>query len=193
MLTIHTTRTQFHVRCLSVSFAGSRHGSVVPQVANLLVGSLATHGFSFLVGCAPGIDACFRAALARQSAAKAIVACAFTSREKTYASPQLTALTVVPSGLSPAAALHRRTVWMVRRASLLVLFPIDPPTGKWGKGSTLAFNTALYNLKPVFVVTSIRLTPIPSFLIVAASLCNEVSGYWVLPYPDSKGVCGDEW
>ena len=127
MLTIQSQSTHVQVRCRSVAFAGSRHGSVDPRAAD-----------------------------------------------------RMRALTVVPKGLSPAAALHRRTVWMARRASVLVLFPIDPHTGGWGKNSTLAFNAALYNPKPVFVV--------------ASSLCDVVSGFWVLPYPDQKGgVCGDEW
>ena len=194
MLTIQTQGTQLRVRCRSVAFAGSRHGSVDPQVAGPLVGSLSSIGFSFFVGCAPGIDACFRDALSRHESAKTIVACAFETRERKLSSHRLCALTVVPDGLTPAAALHRRTVWMVRRASVLVLFPIDPHTGRWGKGSTLAFNTALYNLKPVFVVSNERPDPIPSFLVVAASLCDVVSGYWVLPYPEQQGgVCGDEW
>ena len=101
---------------------------------------------------------------------------------------------MVPHGLNPAAALHRRTVWLVRRASVLVLFPIDPHTGTWGKGSTLAFNTALYNLTPVFVVTHQQPDPVPSYLVVAASLCDAVSGFWVVPYPEQPGgVCNDEW
>ena len=83
---------------------------------------------------------------------------------------------------------------MVRRASVFVLFPIDPHTGKWGKGSTLAFATALYNLKPVFEATHVRPDPVPSFLVVASSLCDVVSGYWVLPCPEQQGgICGDEW
>ncbi len=76
MLTIQTQGTQLQVRCRSVAFAGSRHGSVDPQVAGPLVGSLSSLGFSFFVGCAPGIDACFRDALSRHESAKAIVACA---------------------------------------------------------------------------------------------------------------------
>jgi len=194
MLTIQTQSTQLRVRCRSVAFAGSRHGSVNPRVAGPLVGSLSSFGFSFVVGCAPGIDACFRDALSDNPSAKTIVACAFVTRERKLSSKQLCALTVVPDGLTPAAALHRRTVWMVRRASVLVLFPINPQTGRWGKGSTLAFNTALYNLKPVFVATDERPDPIPSFLVVAASLCDVVPGYWILPYPEQQGgVCGDEW
>ena len=194
MLTIQANGTRFTLQCRSVAFAGSRHGSVNPELADQLVGSLSFLGSSFLVGCAPGIDACFRDAIASHGSVSAIVACAFRAREKRMGSSGLCALTVVPERLTPAAALHRRTVWLVRRASILVLFPLDPSTGRWGTGSTLAFNTALYNLKPVFVVTDTAPDPVPSFMIVAATLCGVLSGYWVVPLPDrQEGVCGDEW
>ena len=194
MLTISTHGRQLALSCRSVAFAGSRHGSLNRELADRLVGSLCSHGSSFLVGCAPGIVACFRDAVARNGSARAVVACAFKAREKRLGTAGLCAVTVVPEKLSPAAALHRRTVWLVRRSSLLVLFPLDPSTGRWGKGSTLAFNTALYNLKPVFVAAGKPPDPVPSFAIVAASLCDVLSGYWVVPLPDQQeGVCGDEW
>lgn len=107
MLTIQTQSTQLQVRCRSVAFAGSRHGSVDPKVAGPLVGSLSSLGFSFFVGCAPGVDAAFRKALSDNPSAKTIVACAFETRERKLSSKQLCALTVVPDGLRPAAALHR--------------------------------------------------------------------------------------
>ena len=194
MLTIHAHCVQAQVPCRSAAFAGSRRGSVDPPTANRLVGSLSSLGFSFLVGCAPGVDSCFRGALVRNRSAKGLIACAFSNRQRRFDSPQIPALTVVPAGLSPAAALHRRTVWLVRRASLLVLFPLDPLTGAWGKGSNLAFTTALYNLKPVFVVADSPPDPVPSYLIAEGALCDLVPGYWVLPYPEEQGgVCNDEW
>jgi len=194
MLTIHTHGVRAQVQCRSAAFAGSRRGTVDPFTADRLVSSLSSLGFSFLVGCAPGIDSCFRDALARHGSANAIVACAFKHRQRRFGSARMCALTVAPEGLSPAAALHRRTVWLVRRASLLVLVPDDPITGKWGKGSALAFTTALYNLKPVFVATDQPPDPIPSYIIAAGSLCDLVPGYWVLPYPeDEGGDCNDEW
>ena len=194
MLTIHAHGVQAQVRCRSVAFAGSRRGSIDPPTADRLVGSLSSLGFSFLVGCAPGIDSCFRGALTRNGPANSIVACAFKDRQQRFESPQMCAFTVVPECLSPAAALHRRTVWLVRRASLLALFPVDPLTGRWGKGSTLAFTTALYNLKPIFVATDVPPDPIPSYLVAAGSLCGLVPGYWVLPYPEEEGgAWDDEW
>ena len=194
MLTVQANGTRLTLQCRSVAFAGSRRGSVNPELADRLIGSFSSQGSSFLVGCASGIDACFRDALARHRSVHGVVACAFKAREKRMGSSRLCALTVVPERLTPVAALHRRTVWLVRRASILVLFPLDPSTGRWGEGSTLAFNTALYNLKPVFVVTSTQPDPVPSFLIVAATLCGVLSGYWIVPLPDGQeGVCGDEW
>ena len=193
MLTIHTHGVRAQVQCRSAAFAGSRRGSVSPFTADRLVGSLSSLGFSFLVGCAPGIDSCFRDALARHGLANAIIACAFKSRQRYFGSSGVCALTVAPEGLSPAAALHRRTVWLVRRASLLVLLPDDPLTGIWGKGSTLAFTTALFNLKPIFVATDQPPDPIPSYLMAAGKLCDLVPGFWVLPYPVEGGVCNDEW
>jgi hypothetical protein len=87
------------------------------------------------------------------------------------------------------AQVRCRTV-CVRRASLLVLCPVDPLTGKWGKGSTLA----LYNLKPVFVAADQPTDPIPSYLVDAGSLCGLVPGVRTLPYPEEEGgVCDDEW
>ena len=194
MLTIHAHGVQAQVSCRSAAFAGSRRGSVDPPTADRLVGSLSALGFSFLVGCAPGFDSCFRGALFRNPSVKGIIACAFPNRQRRFDSPHVPALTVVPEGLSPAAALHRSTVWLVRRASLLVMFPTDPLSGAWGKGSTLAFTTALYNLKPVFVATASQPDPVPSYLTAAGTLCDLVPGYWVLPYPEEQGgMCNDEW
>ena len=105
----------------------------------------------------------------------------------------LLGIPVVPPGLSPAAALHRRTVWMVRRSGLVVLFPADPVFGRWGKGSTLAFNTAVYNLKPVFVSAPSAPRRSPLYRIFPASLFGIVSGFWVIPHQIyDGGPCDDE-
>ena len=143
---------RFQVRPAVVAFAGSRNGSLSESVTYPLVHAFHSLGFSLLTGCATGIDECFRSVMARQPYEQnSMVACAFASRARRFDPHGQFATPVVPSGLSPAAALHRRTVWMVRRCGLLVLFPADPVFGHWGKGSTLAFRTAVYNLKPVFV------------------------------------------
>ena len=167
----------FRVRPEVVTFAGSRRGSLPDSVAASIVHSLYALGCTFLTGCATGIDACFRKALMRRPYDQhSMVACAFESRARRFDSHGLGAFAVVPAGLSPAAALHRRTVWMVRRCGLLVLFPAE-----WGGGSTLAFRTAVYNLKPVFCASLITPPPSPLYRIFPASLFGIVSGFWVIP------------
>ena len=185
----------FRVPSLSVAFAGSRHLHLPQSVCRSLVDACAHLDFSFYVGCASGVDGCFRSALASSPAAeKTIVACAFPQRARRFSVGSLYATTVVPQGLTAKAALHRRTVWMVRRCSLLVLFPDDCETGRWGGGSTLAFRTALYNLKPVFVVTDYPPKRSEHYLLRRSSLFGVVDGWWVVPHPvEDGGTCDEQW
>ena len=118
-----------------VAFAGSRHGSLPDPVTEAVVNVFYAFDFTFLTGCASGIDGCFRRVLRHRPYTKrSMVACAFESRARRFDSRGLAEFAVVPDGLSPAAALHRRTVWMVRNCGLLVPFPADPVFGHWGKG-----------------------------------------------------------
>ena len=185
MVTFSVPRTsvQFHVRPQAVAFAGSRNGAVHRDTADALVEGFGRLGFGFLTGCASGIDGCFRSAFTVNPAVaeRAIVACAFEDRARRFSVGGVFATTVVPSNLSPAAALHRRTVWLVRHSSLLVSFPDDPRTGRWGKGSRLAYNTARLNLKPVFLVTEQPPKPSVGESIHASNLFGVVDGYWVVP------------
>ena len=121
-----------------------------------------------------------------------MVACAFENRARKVDAEGLLGIPVVPLGLSPAAALHRRTVWMVRRCGLVVLFPADPVFGHWGSGSTLAFRTAVYNLKPVFVSAPSAPKPSPLYNIYPASLFGIVPGFWIVPHQIYKGGPCDE-
>ena len=173
----------FRVRPQSVAFAGSRNGSVSRTCASALVEGFYHLGFGFLTGCAPGVDRCFRSAfvLNKDAAVRSIVACAFEDRARRFAVGEVFASTVVPPGLSLAAALHRRTVWVVRHASLLVLFPDNQDTGMWGRGSRLAFNTARHNLKPVFLVTSSPPKPMVGESVCPSNLFGVADGYWVVP------------
>ena len=115
------TAVSFRVPALSVAFAGSRHLHLPRSLCRSLAEACAQLDFSFYVGCASGVDDCFRTALASSpSAEKTIVACAFPGRARRFSVGSLYATTVVPNGLSAKAALHRRTVWMVRRCSLLL-------------------------------------------------------------------------
>jgi len=187
-------RLEFRIPARSVLLAGSRNGFVDPEQAERVTGALAAAGFSFLVGCATGVDACFRLTLAEreQWSESTFVACAFADRVRSSASRGLFASVVVPDGLSPTAALRRRTLWMVKRAELLVLFPDDPLTGRWGRGSTLAFRAATEQLKPVFVVSSTAPRRSPVYRVVAARLFDVVDGYWAVPHPVAAGTCDEE-
>jgi len=188
-------RLVFQVPARAVLLAGSRHGSVLRRVTDDLVEHLCRADFGLLIGCAPGIDECFRKAVCRNAAARemSFIACAFDSRRRQNEAAGLTASVVVPDGLSAAAALRRRTLWMVKRSVLLILFPDDPATGRWGKGSRLAFQAALFQLKPVFVVTAKRPPDSPHHRIIADSFFGVMDGYWAVPHPTELGTCDEEW
>ena len=184
----------FSVPQMSVLFAGSRYKKVSQSVCNSLVQALAKQGFSFLIGCAEGVDRSFRLAISKsQYHDRCFVACAFRQRLKEHYTCGLFASVVVPKNIPPKAALHRRTVWMVKRCSMVVLFPDNPKDGSWGKGSRLVFKAALYNLKPMFIVSS---TPPPRsihYRVLKSSLFGIVEGYWVVPHPIKEGgTCDDE-
>ena len=181
---------QLQLRPQVVAFAGSRRGSLPESVTSSLVHAFYALGLSLLTGCARGIDGCFRRVMAQHPFEQhSMVACAFAGRTRKFDSEGLFSASVVPSGLSPAAALHRRTVWMVRHCGLLVIFPSDPLSGRWGRGSTLAFRTALYNLKPVFCASPTAPPPSPLYRVYPDSLFGIVSGFWVVP---EAGSCDEE-
>lgn len=189
-----TRRLVFRVPTRAVLFAGSRNGFVDTALAGRLVTALSDSGFSFLVGCATGVDCSFRRTLAERSrwSDSTIVACAFASRVQSSQSRGLFAAVVVPEGLTPAAALRRRTLWMVKRAALVVLFPADPRTGRWGRGSRLAFRAATEQLKPVFVVSKTPPSRSPIYQVAPARLFDVVDGWWAVPYPVAAGTCDEE-
>ena len=185
----------FSVPQMSVLFAGSRYKVVSQRVCKPLVNALAKQGFSFLVGCANGVDRSFRLAISNSKYHdRCFVACAFSNRLKKYYTYGLFASVVVPKNITPKAALHRRTLWMVKRCSMVVLFPENPEDGSWGKGSRLVFRASLYNLKPMFIVST---TPPPKsihYRVFKSSLFGVVDGYWVVPHPIKEGgTCDDEW
>lgn len=165
-----------------VCFAGSRCGKVRKKVCNTLIQSYQKLGFRFLVGCAPGADQCFRQALSDLIPTERwTVHCAFPSRAQAFRQEGSPATCTVSNAPSAAAALHRRTVTMVSESSILVLLPDDPVTGTWGKGSRLAFNTAVQQHKPVFVVTAIPPLNTKQLKVTAGSLFGVISGYWIAP------------
>ena len=185
---------QFQVRGSAAAFAGSRYADVPENISRPVIHCLHALGFTFMTGCAAGVDRSFRQVLASPPYAKdSLIACAFDSRAHKFSTQALLAVTVVPVGLSPAAALHRRTVWMVRKASFLVAFPENPNNSRWGRGSSLAFRTAVYNLKPVFVAGESPPASSPLYYITAASLFGIVPGFWVVPHSIFEGgPCDDE-
>ena len=185
---------RFSVQGLGVFFAGSRHQEVRQEVCRSLIGGLAGDGFSFWVGCASGVDRCFRRALAESEYAERVfVGCAFSNRVKDLSNYGLFASVVVPERLSPKAALRRRTLWLVKRACLVCLFPDDPTTGQWGRGSQLVFRAALDQLKPVFVVCSGSPIHSDHYRVIGSCLYG-VSGFWVVPHPTTDGgPCDEEY
>jgi hypothetical protein len=183
----------FSVHAQSVMLAGSRNLELSPQLCKSLVNKLYVQGFGFFVGCAGGIDRCFRQALIYYPYYKrTFMACAFHERTKPEHTLGLFASVVVPEKIPYQAALARRTVWMARRCEMLVLFPTNPATGQWGKGSTLAFNTATLNLKPVFVVSESAPPESAVYNVFSASLFDIVNGFWVVPHPYNGGTCDEE-
>ena len=187
-------RLVFRIPARAAMLAGSRNGFVEPEEAERIVTALSDAGFSFLVGCATGVDACFRLTLAERAEGeeRTFIACAFADRLRASESRGLFASVVVPEGLSPAAALRRRTLWMVKRAELLVLFPDDLMSGRWGSGSTLAFRVATEQLKPVFVVSRRRPPAAPHYRVVASRFLDAATGYWAVPHPVAAGTCDEE-
>lgn len=180
---------RFSVPQLGVLLAGSRNRQVPQAVCQGLVSGLARDGFSFLVGCAPGVDRCFRKALAEYPYAdRVFVGCAFPNRINALSNYGLLASVVVPRGLSAKAALRSRTLWLVNRACLVALFPDDPTTGQWGRGSHLVFRTALDQLKPVFVVSA-REPQVSVHYRLLHSCLYGVKGFWVAP----QGPCDGQY
>jgi hypothetical protein len=184
---------RFAVPESGVLLAGSRHRELPQQVCRGLVEGLGQQGFAFLVGCAPGVDRSFRQALsASRYAENTLVACAFRSRVRALSGYGLASCWVVPEGLSARAALRRRTLWLVKRCCLAVLFPQDPYTGQWGLGSRLVYRACLDQLKPLFVASS-EAPRETEHVRVAGSTLYGVSGFWVVPHPTTEGgPCDDE-
>jgi len=186
---------RFSVPDMSVVFAGSRFLEVPQRTCKELISQCARHGFSFYTGCAEGVDRSFRRALANSPYKdRCFVACAFAQRVKYSHSYGLYASVVVPENLTPKAALHRRTLWMVKRCSMAVLFPENPRDKSWGKGSSLVFRASMYHLKPVFVVCSTSPKKSIHYRVVSSNLFEVVEGYWVVPHPISDGgTCDEEY
>jgi len=184
---------RFSVQEAGVLVAGSRHRTVPQAVCRGLVEGLGSQGFAFLVGCAQGVDRSFRQALSESRYAEStLVGCAFRSRVRALSGYGLASCWVVPPGLSPKAALRRRTLWLVKRCCLALLFPEDPLRGSWGPGSRLVYRACLDQLKPLFVVCSTPPRSSEHYRVAGSSLYG-VAGFWVVPHPiQDGGPCDDE-
>ena len=166
-----------------------------PSTCRALIEQFRRHGFGFFVGCAAGVDAAFRKALADSECGsdEVFVGCAFGQRARRCRAEGLFASAVVPEGIPPKAALARRTLWLIKRSSLVVLFPERPADRQWGPGSRHVFRSSLYHLKPLFVVAS-RPPAAPAYCrVVASDLLATVDGYWVVPHTFRDGFCDDEY
>jgi hypothetical protein len=175
----------FSVEQGRVMFAGSRNMSVPRQVCKDLISAFGSLGFCFMTGCAAGVDESFRFALSESDySGSTIVACAFKDRAERL--KDVFTLFVVPDGLAPKVALAKRTLWMTSRCSLLILFPSDPV----GKGSALAFKSAIHNNKPVFVVSKTKPQESSLYTVLSSNLFGVVDGFWCVPpvYADT-GLC----
>ena len=175
----------FSVESGRVLFAGSRYGCVSRQVCKDLISAFGSLGFSFLTGCASGVDESFRLVLSDSDYSEStIVACAFKERAERL--KDVFTLFVVPEGLQPKVALAKRTLWMTSRCSLLILFPSDPI----GRGSSLAFKSAICNNKPVFIVSKTKPQESSLYKVMSSNLFGVVDGFWCVPpvYADT-GLC----
>ena len=123
---------QFKVAARSVLVAGSRSAEVEISTCAALIERFRRHGFGFFVGCAAGVDASFRQALADSECGpdEVFVGCAFSRRALRCRAEGLFASVVVPESIPPKAALARRTLWLVKRSSLVVLFPERSADGR---------------------------------------------------------------
>jgi hypothetical protein len=175
----------FKLEAERLMFAGSRDLKVDEQTALDLVKAFGSLGFSFMTGCANGVDASFRKVLAgSEFEERTVIACAFKKRVQEIKG--LLSLFVVPEGLPPRAALAKRTLWMTSRCSLLILFPSDPI----GKGSALALKSAIYNSKPVFVVSKTKPKDSDLYTVYHSNLFGIVDGWWCIPPVYQKtGLC----
>ena len=154
--------------------------SINKEVCDGLITQFGKMGFSFVVGCAKGVDESFRLALSSSDyAKKTFVACAFKDRLERF--KDLSSLLVVSSNSPPRTALHQRTIFMVKYCSMAVIFADSPLNNRWGKGSSLAIRSSIKYGKPVFVITNNPPEESNDYRIFSSSLFGVVSGYWIIP------------
>lgn len=174
----------FYTFCLgsqAVYLTGSHRQNLSRRTCRLLVSALGRLDRAFVTGCSSGADRSFRYALARSGYQEnTFIACAFSDRlSRCYG---LFGTVVVPDGLSATARIRRRTLWMVKRCSLVILFADDPVSGTWGRDSRFIFRSALYHVKPLFIVTGHPPGKSSYYRIFPCSFFGVVDGYWIIPH-----------
>ena len=106
----------FGVAGKKVVFAGSRNKYLAASTCTGLLEAFAGLGFNFQVGCARGVDECFRNALSvSKYVSHGFVACAYKNR--VHKSGGVPAGLVVPASAHYKAALVNRTIWLVKHSS----------------------------------------------------------------------------
>ncbi len=165
--------------------AGSRYLTIPQATSSDLIKMFGSLGFCFTTGCAGGVDESFRLALTKSDYKDLIiVACGFKQRALLLRG--LYTLYVVPQGLALKVALAKRILWMTSRCSMLILFPSDPI----GKGSALAFKSAICNNKPVFIVSKVKLKDSDLYSCIPSNIFGIVEGFWCVPLVYQKtGLC----
>jgi hypothetical protein len=173
----------FQVPKAPILFAGRSNQVLDQRKSNLLVQGFHHAGFSCATGCATGVDESFRKAFSVEfsEATPDLVACAFEKRTLESQELGIPCSYVAKSYMYPHEALRHRTMWLVKQCSLLVLFPDDPKTGTWGKGSRLAFHTAKRLGKPSFVVSAKPPLDDQETITQEANLFGLFWGTWVIP------------
>jgi hypothetical protein len=87
---------------------------------------------------------------------------------------------VVPDTVHPRSAPRVRTLYMVDRCDMALVFSDDPKTDLWGKGSTVAINNCIKQDKPAFVITKHRPDKINNYHVLPTCLFGVVKGYFII-------------
>jgi uncharacterized protein (DUF608 family) len=132
-----------------------------------------------------GVDASFRSVLIESDYKdKSLCAVAYPYRLKKIT--DLPVKLVVPDTVHPRSAPRVRTLWMTEVADIAVVFPDDPVSNDWGKGSTVAINAMIKQGKPVFVATGKKPFNNSMVKVLPTSLFGVVKGYFIVPHTAKK-------
>ena len=184
---------RFLVTQRPVLVSGNQRLSIPQHVCLSLAEAFQRQARGIMTGCGSGVERSFRYAISLSDFSdSALVACA--SSDRTDRAYGLFAAIVAPDNIPFRTACIRRTLWMVKRCGMALLFPDTPVTGVWNSKSRLIFRTVLEQIKPVFIVTAHQPEKSDFYRVLPCSLFGVVDGYWVVPHPIYKdGSLDDEW